>query len=153
MHALLHSRTPTHRRIDELVGIVRDRQSAGTDVPDALGMYMLVDRAAGTSLGISIFEDEAAVRRGRAGLRDAWETRSPRTLRGKRLSVDAYEVAIHEVVGRRPRRARDAPSPAMPLRSRRASGTPSRRCCPSCERSTAGRASSSPSTARAGRRR
>ena len=49
-------------RTDELVGLIRDRQSAGTEIPDALGMYVLVDRSAGAMLG----EGRSAHRRGEA---------------------------------------------------------------------------------------
>jgi hypothetical protein len=98
---LMHARVaafenPNTSRIDELVGIVRDRQSAGTDIPDALGMYMLVDRAAGTSLGISIFDDEEAILAAEPVF-ERMGDEIPETLRGKRRSVDTYEVAIHEV--------------------------------------------------------
>ena len=97
MHARIAAfENPNTSRIDDLVGIVRDRESTGKAVPDALGMYMLVDRAAGTSLGISIFEDEAAVRRAEPVFEKMGDD-IPEELRGKRLSVDTYEVAIHEV--------------------------------------------------------
>lgn len=83
-------------RVDELVGLVRDRQEAGQAVPDALGMYMLIDRAGGAALGVSLFESEEAIR----GAEPAFEKLGdevPEELRGKRVSVDTYEVAVHEV--------------------------------------------------------
>ena len=97
MHARIAAfENPNTSRIDDLVGIVRDRESTGKAVPAALGMYMLVDRAAGTSLGISIFEDEAAIRRAEP-LFEAMGNDIPEDLRGRRVDVKTYEVAIHEV--------------------------------------------------------
>ena len=83
-------------RIDELVELVRDRERTGTDFPDALGMYMLVDRGSGSSLGISIFESEAAIEAAEHVF-ERMGDEVPESLRGKRLSVETYEVAIHEV--------------------------------------------------------
>lgn len=83
-------------RIDELVELVRDRESAGDDFPDALGMYMLVDRPSGTSLGISIFASEDAIQAAEPVF-ERMGDEIPESLRGKRLSVETYEVAIHEV--------------------------------------------------------
>ena len=83
-------------RTDELVQLVRDRQSAGTEMPDALGMYVLIDRAAGTMLGMSLFESEDAIRAAEPVF-ERMGNEIPEELRGKRLSVDTYEVALHEV--------------------------------------------------------
>jgi heme-degrading monooxygenase HmoA len=83
-------------RIDELVETVRDRQSSGAEIPDALGMYMLIDRSAGKMLGVSIFESAEALRAAEP-IFDRMGDEIPEDLRGRRLSVDAYEVVIHEV--------------------------------------------------------
>ena len=83
-------------RIDELVETVRDRQSSGAEIPDALGMYMLIDRDAGKMLGISIFESADALQAAEPVF-ERMGAEVPEELRGKRVSVDAYEVAIHEV--------------------------------------------------------
>jgi hypothetical protein len=83
-------------RVDELVKLVRDRQSTTGEIPDALGMYMLVDRAGGKAAGISIFESEEAIRRAEPVFTRMGDE-IPEELRGKRVSVDTYEVAIHEV--------------------------------------------------------
>ena len=97
MHARIAAfENPNASRFDELVGRVRDRESTGKAFPDALGMYLLVDGAAGASLGISIFEDEAAVRRAEPAFEKLGEE-IPEELRGRRVSVETYEVAIHEV--------------------------------------------------------
>jgi len=83
-------------RVDELVQLVRDRQSTAGEIPDALGMYMLIDRATGKAAGISIFETEEAIRKAEPAFTRMGDE-IPEELRGKRLSVDTYEVAIHEV--------------------------------------------------------
>ena len=83
-------------RIDELVQRIRDRQSDGSEIPDALGMYMLVDRAAGAMLSISLFESEDAIRAAEPIFERMGEE-VPEELRGKRVSVDLFEVPIHEV--------------------------------------------------------
>ena len=83
-------------RIDELVRRIRDRQAAGNEIPDALGMYLLVDRAAGAMLGISLFESEDAIRAAEP-IFERMGDEVPEELRGKRVSVDLFEVAIHEV--------------------------------------------------------
>lgn len=85
-------------RYDELVQLVRDRMSAGSEIPDALGLYLLVDRTAGKTLGISIFENEDAIRAAEPVF-DRMGDEIPEELRGRRVSVDTFEVAIHEVSG------------------------------------------------------
>jgi hypothetical protein len=98
MHARLAAfENPDMSSTDELVRLLRDRQSAGTEMPDALAMYMLVDRAAGTSLGISLFESEDAVRAAEP-IFERMADQIPEELRGKRLSIDMYEVPLHEIV-------------------------------------------------------
>jgi hypothetical protein len=99
MHARVAAfENPDMSRTDELIGLVRDRQSQGKELPDALGMYLLIDRAAGKSLGISIFESEDAIRAAEPAF-ERMGDEVPEELRGKRVSVDTYEVAIHEVSG------------------------------------------------------
>ena len=83
-------------RSDEFVELVRDRQGSGAEIPDALGMYLLVDRSAGAMLGISIFESEDAIRAAEPTF-ERMGDEVPEALRGRRVSVDIYEVAIHEV--------------------------------------------------------
>jgi hypothetical protein len=98
MHARVAAfENPDMSRTDELVRLLRDRQSAGTEMPDALAMYMLVDRAAGTSLGITLFESEDAVRAAEP-IFERMGDQIPEELRGKRLSIDMYEVPLHEIV-------------------------------------------------------
>jgi len=97
MHARVAAfENPDMSRTDELIKLVTDRQSAGKEMPDALGMYFLVDRAAGKGLGISIFESEDAIRAAEPTF-DRMGAEIPEELRGKRVSVDTFEVAVHEV--------------------------------------------------------
>src|SRR4051794_41528924 len=52
-------------RVDEVIAAVRDRIDANIpELGDALGFWMLVDRKRAQMLGISIFEDREALRRG-----------------------------------------------------------------------------------------
>ena len=83
-------------RTDELIQLVRDRQASGTEIPDALGMYMLVDRAAGAMVGIGIFESEDAIRAAEP-IFERMGDEVPEEIRGRRVSVDVFEIAIHEV--------------------------------------------------------
>ena len=81
---------------DELTGQVRERVRSGQDVPATRGFLMLIDRQAGTSLGISFFDSEEAIR----GAETAFERMGdeiPEEMRGRRISVDVYEVAVQEV--------------------------------------------------------
>lgn len=83
-------------RVDDLIEIVRERGSAGEPVPGALAMLMLIDRSAGTALGVSLFENEEAI----GAAEPAFERMGdeiPEELRGRRVSVDTFEVVIHEV--------------------------------------------------------
>jgi hypothetical protein len=84
-------------RIDDLIKAVRDRSATEAEpVPGALAMLMLVDRSAGRMLGVSLFENEQAI----AAAEPTFEQMGdeiPEELRGRRISVDRFEVAIHEV--------------------------------------------------------
>ncbi len=81
---------------DELIGTVRERARSGQDLPDAQRLLMLIDRKAGTALGVTFFESEDAVRRAEAGF-DRMAEAIPAEMRGRRTSVDVYEVAIEDV--------------------------------------------------------
>ena len=85
-------------RYDELVQLIRDRVSAGSEIPGALGLFMLVDRSAGKALGISLFESEDAIRAAEPEF-ERMGNEVPEELRGKRVSVETFEVALHEVSG------------------------------------------------------
>jgi len=82
---------------DELIGTVRERARSGQDLPDARRLLMLIDREAGTALGITFFESEDAIRRAEAGF-ERMADEIPEEMRGRRTSVDVYEVAFENVV-------------------------------------------------------
>ncbi len=84
-------------RVDELITTVRERARAGKDIPEAKRLLMLIDRQAGTALGISLFESEEAIRRAEPAF-ERMGDEIPEEMRGRRTSVDIYEVAIEDVV-------------------------------------------------------
>lgn len=57
--------------------------------------WMLVDRTAGKGLGITLFDDEDALRRGDEAL-NAMTPPTAADLGGSRTSVEIYEVAIRK---------------------------------------------------------
>lgn len=84
-------------RVDELIGIVQGRISSGRDLPDAKRSLMLVDRERGTALGITLFESEDAIRRAEPTF-ERMGDEIPEELRGRRTSVETYEVVIEDIV-------------------------------------------------------
>jgi hypothetical protein len=98
MHARIAAFEATDpSRTDEVIQLVKDRAGDEPPIPGALAMLMLVDRGAGTALGVSLFEDEAAI----AAAEPAFERMGdeiPEEVRGRRTSVHTYEVVIHEVL-------------------------------------------------------
>ena len=80
-------------RLDEMVDGVR-RQIESESTPEGLEgvtrVEMLIDRASGKTMGITIFESEEALRRGDAALNEM----SPGEGGGRRVGVDMYEVAL-----------------------------------------------------------
>src|SRR5436309_81063 len=97
MHARVAAfENPDMSRTDDLIKIVRDRGAAEEQpIPGALAMLMLVDRSAGTALGVSLFENEQAIAAAEPAF-DRLAAEIPEELRGRRVSVEIYEVAIHE---------------------------------------------------------
>jgi hypothetical protein len=83
-------------RIDELIGIIRDRASSGQDLPSAKRYLMLVNRQAGTALGITFFDSEEAIREAEPVF-ERMAAEIPEELRGRRTSLGIYEVAIEDV--------------------------------------------------------
>jgi heme-degrading monooxygenase HmoA len=78
---------------DEL--IQRARQSGPASVPDAKGFIGLVDRERGSSLSITFFDSEDAIRNSEQAFEDMAK-QFPAEMRGQRKSVDVYEVSIFE---------------------------------------------------------
>jgi exopolysaccharide biosynthesis protein len=78
--------------VDETIDQVRGEVESGNRPPgleDAKGMMMLVDRASGKSLGITLFDSEDAMKKGD----EALNAMSP-SGGGSRSGVDFYEVAV-----------------------------------------------------------
>jgi hypothetical protein len=59
-------------------------------------MLMLIDRSTGSMLGVSLFENEQAIGAAEPTF-ERMGDEIPEELRGRRISVDRFEVAIHEV--------------------------------------------------------
>jgi len=78
---------------DELVKRVRDQGPAS--VPDSKGFLGLFDRERGTALGISFFDSEEAIRNSQRAFEDMAQN-FPEEMRGRRTSVDVYEVTIFD---------------------------------------------------------
>jgi heme-degrading monooxygenase HmoA len=78
---------------DEL--ITRVRQQGPSSVPDAKGFLGLFDRERGTALGITFFDSEEAIRNSEQAFEDMAKN-FPSEMRGRRRSVDVYEVAVFD---------------------------------------------------------
>ena len=76
---------------DELIRRVRE-QGPGS-VPDAKGFVGLFDREGGTALGITFFESEEAIRNSEQAFEDMARN-FPEEMRGRRTSVESYEVTV-----------------------------------------------------------
>src|ERR1700730_9283659 len=83
---------------DQLIQRVRDQ--GPSSVPDAKGFLGLFDRDRGTSLGITFFDSEEAITGSEQAFEDMAKNFSPE-MRGRRTSVDTYEVTIFDGDGGR----------------------------------------------------
>jgi heme-degrading monooxygenase HmoA len=88
---------------DELIQRVRDQ--GPSSVPDAKGFLGLFDRERGTSLGITFFDSEEALRNSEQAFEDMAQ-QFPSEMRGRRTSVDVYEVTIFDGDAERAKAAR-----------------------------------------------
>jgi hypothetical protein len=81
-------------KIDDAIQMVRSEVDSGTTPPGLEGarMLMLVNRETGKGLGITLFDDEAAMRRGD----DALNAMDPGSTE-RRTSVEFYEVPVQTV--------------------------------------------------------
>ena len=70
--------------------------SAGEEIPGAKRFLMLIDRDGGTSLGITFFDSEDAIRAAEP-IFEKMGDEVPEELRGRRTSVETYEVAIDDI--------------------------------------------------------
>lgn len=82
--------------VEDLIGRVRESAVSGQDLPDAKGFLMLLDRQGAKSLGITFFESEEAIRAAEPVF-ERMGDEIPEQQRGRRVSLEVYEVAIQEV--------------------------------------------------------
>jgi hypothetical protein len=87
---------PDMSKVDELIARIEERSQTGTDVPDARRILILLDRQAGTSLGITFFDTEEALRAAEPAF-ERMGDEIPEETRGRRTSVEIYEIAIDEI--------------------------------------------------------
>ncbi len=80
--------------VDQAVNRVRSDVESGSPPPGLEGakMLMLINRETGQGLGVTLFEDEEAMRRGDEAL-NAMDPGSG----GRRTSVEFYEVPVHKL--------------------------------------------------------
>ena len=96
MHARVAAFEGDISRIDELTGMIRERMSKGEEIPGMKRFVMLVDRAGGRTLGITFFDSEDAIRAAEP-IFEKMGDEVPEELRGRRTSVETYEVAIDDI--------------------------------------------------------
>jgi len=96
MHARIAAFEGDVSRIDELTGMIRERMSAGEEIPGAKRFLRLIDREGGRSLGITFFDSEEAIRTAEP-IFEKMGDEVPEELRGRRTSVEIYEVAIDDI--------------------------------------------------------
>ena len=88
---------------DQLIQRVRDQ--GPSSIPDAKGFLGLFDRERGTALGITFFDSEEAIRNSQQAFEDMAQN-FPTEMRGRRTSVDVYEVTIFDGDAERAKAAR-----------------------------------------------
>jgi hypothetical protein len=80
-------------RADELTAKVSERVRRDDAIPGAQGFLMLVDRDRGAALGITLFASEQEIRDAEPAFEEL-ATTIPAELRGRRVSVETYEVLM-----------------------------------------------------------
>ena len=88
---------------DQLIQRVRDQ--GPSSVPDAKGSLGLFDSERGTALAITFFDSEEAIRNSEQAFEDMAQ-HFPPEMRGRRTSVDVYEVTIFDGDAERAKAAR-----------------------------------------------
>ncbi len=81
---------------DELIQRVQDR--GPSSVPEAKGFLGLFNRDRGTALGITFFDGVEAIRNSEQAFEDMAQ-HFPPEMRGRRTSVDVYEVTLQDGSG------------------------------------------------------
>ena len=96
MHARVAAFEGDISRIDDLIGMIRERMSTGEEIPGAKRFLMLIDREGGSTLGITFFDSEDSIRAAEP-IFDKMGDEVPEELRGRRTSVETYEVVIDDI--------------------------------------------------------
>ena len=94
MHARVATFESDPSTVDDAIQMVRAQVESGEAPPGLEGakMLMLIDRASGKGLGVTLFDSEEAMRRGDEALNAMDPGRSER-----RTSVEFYEVPVQTV--------------------------------------------------------
>ena len=81
---------------DEAIKMVREQVESGEEMPGLEGakMMMLVDRASGKGLSVTLYDSEEAMRRGDEALN---AMNPPAGASGRRIGVEFYEVPVQTV--------------------------------------------------------
>lgn len=98
MYARVASFEGDMSRVDDLIGTIRERMSSGAEIPGATRFLMLLDREKGASVGITFFESREAISAAEPTFEKMAEE-IPESMRGRRTSLEIYEVAIDDVAG------------------------------------------------------
>jgi len=81
--------------VDETISMVRGQVESGEAPPgfEGVKMLMLVDRASGKGLSVTLYDSEEAMRRGD----EALNAMNPPAASGRRTGVEFYEVPVQTV--------------------------------------------------------
>ena len=96
MHARVAAFEGDTSRIDDLIGTIRERMSSGEEIAGAKKFLMLVDRGGGCTLGITFFDSVESIRAAEP-IFEKMGDEVPEELRGRRTSVETYEVVIDDI--------------------------------------------------------
>jgi hypothetical protein len=87
---------PDLSEVDGLIATIEERARAGSEIPDAKRIIILLDREGGASLGITFFDTEEAIRQAEPAF-ERMGDEIPEETRGRRTSVEIYEVVIDDI--------------------------------------------------------
>jgi hypothetical protein len=95
VYARLATFTSDPAHVDDAIAMVRSEVESGSTPPGLEGakMLMLVDRANGKGVGVTLFESEEAMRRGD----EALNAMNPGSTE-RRTSVEFYEVPVQNIL-------------------------------------------------------
>jgi hypothetical protein len=82
--------------VDQTIEMVRGEVEGGGDMPSGLEgakMMMLVDRASGKGMSVTLYDSEEAMRKGD----EALNAMNPPAASGRRTGVEFYEVPVQTV--------------------------------------------------------